>query len=291
MESEILNRISSMQTEDEIYSYLLDCVPVFLEYSTNVTEITNTSLFDIRKTTVTRHGDMYKDLKRGKPLPTSIPNMHTCGYCGSSNIHYCSTSGDDVCRDCARASIAMELNVDYKDEKDMDKTIVYSYKRENHFNEWINQFQAKEMTTIPAHIISELRIELRKNKLNKKSDITQKRIHEFLKKLGYSKYYEHAPYITTLLNGTTPPSMSQELEAKLRTMFHMIQKPFDKFCPGERTNFLSYSYVLYKFCELLGEDEFLQFFPLLKSREKLYKHDKIWKLITAELRWEFIPTI
>jgi hypothetical protein len=49
--------------------------------------------------------------------------------------------------------------------------------------------------------------------------------------------------------------------------------------------------VLYKFCELLGEDQYLQCFPLLKSKEKLYQQDSIWKLICSDLRWEFIPTI
>jgi hypothetical protein len=282
-----------MHDADEIHSYLLDCVPVFMKYSNvkSMEDVKTTSVFDIKKTIRSRFGDMSKNLKKEPTHVSSIVFYNTCVYCGSSNVYYCSNSGDDICTDCARATIAMEMNIDYKDEKDMDKTIVYSYKRENHFNEWINQFQAKEITTIPPNLIDDMRTELRKNKLHKQSDITQKRIHEFLKKLGYSKYYEHVPYITTLLHGTTPPTMSQELESRLRSMFHMIQKPFDKFCPDERTNFLSYSYVLYKFCELLGEDEYLQFFPLLKSREKLYKHDRIWKLITAELRWEFIPTI
>ena len=59
----------------------------------------------------------------------------------------------------------------------------------------------------------------------------------------------------------------------------------------ERKNFLSYSYVLFKFCELLGEDEYLQYFPLLKSKEKLYQQDLIWKKICTDLLWEFIPTV
>jgi len=42
---------------------------------------------------------------------------------------------------------------------------------------------------------------------------------------------------------------------------------------------LSYSYVLYKFCELLSEDKYLKYFPLLKSKEKLYQQDVIWKKI------------
>ena len=85
--------------------------------------------------------------------------------------------------------------------------------------------------------------------------------------------------------------MPQELEEYLRIMFKDIQKPFDDNCPTERKNFLSYSYVLYKFCELLGEDEYLQYFPLLKSKEKLYQQDVIWKKICCDLQWEFIPTV
>ncbi len=74
-------------------------------------------------------------------------------------------------------------------------------------------------------------------------------------------------------------------------MFSEIQEPFEKHCPTTRKNFLSYSYVLYKFCELLGEDSLKQHFPLLKSAEKLYAQDSIWKNICKELGWEFIRSI
>jgi hypothetical protein len=74
-------------------------------------------------------------------------------------------------------------------------------------------------------------------------------------------------------------------------MFAEIQEPFQRNKPPERKNFLSYSFTLYKFCELLGEDSMLVYFPLLKSNEKLYKQDQIWKKICKDLRWEFIPSI
>ena len=86
-------------------------------------------------------------------------------------------------------------------------------------------------------------------------------------------------------------SKFDELEEKLRKMFDIIQVPFNTHCPKERKNFLSYSYVIYKFCELLGEDDFLPCFPLLKSKEKLWHQDVIWKNICKELHWEFIQTI
>ena len=50
-------------------------------------------------------------------------------------------------------------------------------------------------------------------------------------------------------------------------------------------------YTLYKFCELLGEDALLKHFTLLKSNEKLYAQDAIWKKICKDLRWEFIPSL
>ena len=49
--------------------------------------------------------------------------------------------------------------------------------------------------------------------------------------------------------------MSRETEEELRRMFTEIQIPFQKFCPKDRKNFLSYSYVLHKFVQLLDLDE------------------------------------
>ena len=80
-------------------------------------------------------------------------------------------------------------------------------------------------------------------------------------------------------------------EEKLRHMFKEIQNPFMKYCPENRKNFLSYSYVLHKFCELLEFDDLLTYFPLLKSREKLQQQDIIWKSICNELKWQYIPSI
>ena len=62
-------------------------------------------------------------------------------------------------------------------------------------------------------------------------------------------------------------------------------------CPSTRKNFLSYSYVLHKFCELLEYDELISYFPLLKSREKLQQQDFIWKKICHDLEWEFIASV
>jgi ribosomal protein S27E len=219
--------------------------------------------------------------------------VEQCERCESSNVVHIKDTADLVCDGCGIIiARAMSEELTYKEEQETSEKIInYSYKRENHFNEWLSQFQAQEMTNIPPEVIDQLRSELKKMKIKKLEDITHAKIRALLKKLRLNKYYEHVPYITNILNGIKPPNMPQELEETLRIMFKDIQRPFDDNCPTERKNFLSYSYVLYKFCELLGEDDFLQYFPLLKSKEKLYQQDVIWKKICHDLQWEFIPTV
>ena len=74
-------------------------------------------------------------------------------------------------------------------------------------------------------------------------------------------------------------------------LFKEIQIPFMNNCPPNRKNFLSYSYVLHKFCELLEYDHLLEYFSLLKSREKLHQQDLIWEKMCKDLNWEFIPSL
>ena len=85
--------------------------------------------------------------------------------------------------------------------------------------------------------------------------------------------------------------MTPELEDKLCNLFMDIQRPYANFCPSDRVNFLNYYYTIYKLCELLDEEEFLPYFPMLKDREKRIEQDEIWKKICMQLEWQFIPTI
>jgi len=167
----------------------------------------------------------------------------------------------------------------------------FSYKRINHFREWCNQVQGKESTDIPNDIFEKILNEIKKEKIHDTKNITYSKMREILKRLRINKYYEHINYIINRINGIPTPQFSTELEEKLCSMFKEIQGPFLKHCPKDRKNFLSYSYVLYKFFQILGLNEYLKFFPLLKSREKLYVQDQIWKKICEELNYKVIPSL
>jgi len=167
----------------------------------------------------------------------------------------------------------------------------FSYKRINHFREWCNQVQGKESTDIPNEVFEQILSEIKKEKINDTKNITYNKMREILKRLRINKYYEHINYIINRINGIPTPQFSPDLEDKLCNMFRDIQAPFLKHCPKERKNFLSYSYVLYKFFQILELHEYLKFFQLLKSREKLYAQDQIWKKICEELNYKIIPSL
>ena len=167
----------------------------------------------------------------------------------------------------------------------------YAYKKMNHLNEILNQFQAKESTKIPDEVMNEVICEIKKRRIDNIASLTEHDIRDILKKLERNRYYEHATHILSRLNGNPPPTITAEIEEKIRAMFQEIQAPFLLYCPDDRRNFLSYAYIIYKFLELLELDEYKVHFQLLKSRDRLIAHDQIWKKICDYLQWEFIQSV
>jgi uncharacterized Zn finger protein (UPF0148 family) len=213
-----------------------------------------------------------------------------CPHCQIQLI-YLVQDGITICNECGYQEILLvEQNKPVYRQPTKEASHM-SYKRINHFNEWISQIQAKESTDIPEEIFERIIQEIKKEKIKDTTKITYNKMRDILKKLQVTKYYEHLNYILGRITNQPTPNFSPELEEKLRTMFKEIQGPFLKHCPKDRKNFLSYSYVLYKFFQLLEKDEYLRFFPLLKNREKLHLQDQIWRKICADLHWEYIESI
>ena len=289
--------------EDDLHDYLLKCLPYISSYTCyDDNPCENTVEIDPIFKSVKQNG-----IKRQQILVGYLKNVenkhdnshdvelvktdHVCTRCGSSALMEDVRSSDVICNQCGNCQQYIGEELTYKEEQESSEIVFNNaYKRDNHLNEWILQFQGKESTTIPPEVLTQLRIELKKEKIMDLKLITPTKIKTLLRKLRYSKYYEHATYIANSLTGIKPPVMSIQLDAKIRQMFREIQEPFERVCPANRSNFLSYSYVIYKFCELLEEDDYLPYFPLLKSKDKLKQQDDIWKNICKELQWQYIPT-
>jgi hypothetical protein len=218
-----------------------------------------------------------------------------CKLCNSESFLFDSLSSTYICTECG-----LSLTTLYNDSdkpvytENVEQVITFNYQRDNHFQECLNQLQAKENTTIPPKIFADLTKEFKKYNITNPKMFTETLVRSYLKKLGYSKYYEHIPTIINEFCGLPAPKFTPALEQQLRIMFDECQAPFEKWkkiINPSRKNFLNYKYTFHKMLQLLNKDEFLSFFPLLKSRDKLYEHDSIWKGMCKDLRWEFIPSI
>ena len=212
-----------------------------------------------------------------------------CQYCHNGELVPIEHEGIMVCKNCSRNVKYLVENEKPSYKEPPKEVCFYAYKRINHFREILAQFQAKETTQISEEVIDNIKLQIKKERINIKQ-ITNKKMKEILKKLGYNKYYEHIPFIKDKL-GIKPPVMSPDLEETLCNLFMDIQGPYAKYCPNDRVNFLNYYYTIYKLCELLGQYSFLPYFQLLKDKEKMIEQDEIWKKICEELDWEFIPSI
>jgi len=219
------------------------------------------------------------------------PGWGTCKTCGVEMTFY----QNEAILGCPRCGHEEFMLIDSEKPsyKDPPREITYfAYKKINHFNEWLAQFQAKENTDIPQEVVEAVMRELKKERVSDPKKLKKEKILEILRKLKCSKMYDHVQQIKNRIqHQMTNLTLSKEMEEKLQHMFREIQPAFIKYCPASRSNFLSYPYVLFKLCQLLEMDDYLPFFQLLKSREKLYQQDQVWQKICAEMRWQFIRSI
>lgn len=319
--------INSIESNDEVYDYFLNTGEILYNYY-DIQEKIQSGVEPVAKRSsssanpgsilaalekASRDNDVTptkkvngEELRRDKLLeeylqkvdPAHARTSHEIEFESFGNCPNCETemtfSANEAiftCTTCGFQDFVL-IDSDKPSYKDPPREVsYYAYKRINHFNEWLAQFQAKETTEIPQEVYDAILVELKKERIMDFRTLKGSKVKEILKKLKFNKYYEHIPHIINRLNGQTAPVMSREVEEKLRYMFKEIQPSFQAHCPKGRSNFLSYSYVLYKFCELLELDEYLPCFPLLKNRDKLYVQDKIWQKICADLSWEFIKSI
>ena len=261
----------------------------FFNINDNSNNLCNDNIITTNENTKNIDKYFYNIDKININIKNYIYDSEICQKCKNGELIFVETDGITICNNCSN-TIRNLIENDKPSYKEPPKEVCfYAYKRINHLREILAQFQAKESTTIPDEVIENLKNQIKKERVNLK-DLTNKKTKELLKNLGYNKFYEHIPFIKDKI-GIKPPTMSGELEETLCNLFMEIQKPYSKYCPKERVNFLNYYYTLYKLCELLNERSFLPYFPMLKDREKRIEQDQIWKKICQELDWQFIPTL
>ncbi len=220
--------------------------------------------------------------------------------CKLCNVNMEIQNGFLTCLTCGHCvnCVDEDSGLSYKQMQDVDFRPAFTYLKISHLEDWLARFQSKENTVIPQEVLDKVIIECGKEKIRDLNLLTEEKVKRYLKRLGLNEYYDNVIGIINRLNNRPPFQLSTEIEDKIKMMFQQIQEPFVKHKPPTRKNFLSYSYVLHKFFQILGLNEFTKYFPLLKSDDKLRQQDDIFKKIVADMRlvdksvnWVFYPSI
>lgn len=163
-------------------------------------------------------------------------------------------------------------------------------KRLVHFSQWftdnfsLNPKLTKEVCT---QILSDI--------VKSKKPITIQLVTQELKKhnINYPKSsYFHSYdviFIMITLDGNLPLNMtiSQDTINNIHNMFLAILKPHEKYCKINNAYcFFPYTYVAYKFFQLLHLDKLIQFYNLpAQHGAKLENCNNKWGFICNELNW------
>ena len=272
---------------------------VFAEYLLNASAATasSSSLSSSSSAAVGVTVSAAKDAASGEAVSRYTDLMAVCEYCGCDRLIIFDRDATRVCAECGNSEVYQREDSEQLTFREESEQVTlcpqFAYKRVNHFCDWLNAFETGLHGTsgVPDGVLQQLRYELKKLRVQDLSTITPTLTRQLLKKSGLTKYYEYTNAISAELSGRTPLAFDPLIKQKLRIMFEQLQTPFEIFKPPDRKNFLSYSYVIYKCLQLLGQDSFLQYFTLLKSRDKLKLQDSIWRKICQYLKWEYICSI
>lgn len=220
-------------------------------------------------------------------------SLGVCSHCGVDTIRYrfC-----HLCPACHRSTEAVSSNDrNFKEYENCDVRGTASYKRINHFNEWLLRTQGLEQRQVPEKVLNAVRhhLKLTGRPVTPSSSprAVYMNVRSALVSARYQDFFEHVPQIIHKVVGLAPPKLTPDELTAVRQVFFDIQAPFDRVKPPKRRNFLSYAYVIYKTCELLEIDRILPFCPLFKSVQNQRNADAIWKKICKELNYEYIPTV
>jgi hypothetical protein len=220
--------------------------------------------------------------------------------CINCDVILCAENGFYVCYKCGYCVKGLEESSEpsYKELQDYMYKPQFTYQKETHLDDHLRRLQAKENKVISQEVLDMIILEANKQKITDLNMLTESTVKKFLKKLNLNDYYDNVIAIINKLNNRPPVVLTTEIENKIKIMFKQIQQPFIKHKPVIRKNFLSYSYILFQFFKILKLDEFTEYFPLLKSADKLRQQDEIFKKIVADMAeidksidWVFYPTI
>ena len=213
-------------------------------------------------------------------VPKQMFDENICPICKQKNV----IVDDDnfICINC-NTHMGYQTNTDV-DNKYSEKS--QSHIKMKHFLPILDKLQGhmikpildSEMMLIEEHL---------NRMISTPTGFTYKAVQRILKSINLQQHYCNIPYIIRILKKRTM-YITQYQRIQMISMFQRMGDVYKKYTTS-RVNTISYDYIVYKFCQILGiTGEIIDNLRLIKDAH--IKYDAIWNKIVNELEWEFIPT-
>lgn len=227
------------------------------------------------------------------PGETDPQSDFTCATCAGELVldHRTGTTACLMCGVSRSGGLGLGVQQTYADGQASSRTAA-PYERIAHFKEFIARLEGTERTEIPEIVVNTLLQQClihRIDPMREHDRVTYTFVRSALQRTGFCQFFENTTQLISLLTKRQPRRFTDEEKTQLTRIFREIQGPFEKH-KGKRKNFLSYSFTLFKLCELLGLREFLPYLPLLKAPANLLAADALWEKICNDLNYEFVRT-
>ena len=105
-----------------------------------------------------------------------------CEECGNE-MSMCLNEANLTCSQCGHQEFIL-IDSDKPSYKDPPREVCYyAYKKINHFNEWLAQFQAKESTEIPVEVYDAIMYQLKRERITNTNNLKPTKLREILRKM------------------------------------------------------------------------------------------------------------
>lgn len=220
-----------------------------------------------------------------------------CYHCGSRNtFDDVDATGDWVCLDCGTCT-QNNICTDAFRCLPFDEYIAKSscmgvtrnkvvYKREKYLNELLDRLTGVQNVEVPEYIYGDV-----SSKLTQGQRVTGKGVKNALMKSKLNRWYDHAYLIAnTLSKNRSVIRVSHHERERIIRMFLKVENTFKTTSSG-RKNCLNYPYVMSRLFRLIGRTDVSHELDMLKCRDRLHVHDKLWKDICEKMGWQFTPVL
>ena len=129
--------------------------------------------------------------------------------------------------------------------------------------------------TIPDKVIDAIRIRIKKEKI---SIITNENLKIIMKMLHLQKYQSNTVFIMKVL-GVEPPVLPSGIKEQLYKLFSGLEQQYIIHAPKEKSNFMNYTYILYRLLDILNQPNIIGYIPKFKSFVKQTEQYNLFNLL------------